>query len=180
MHQEGNYPLTKNESHDIDDILLTFSNEDPTLDPIYLSNEVFSPFIPQPYALILVLPIPIPRPDYLMNFLKGTLLHIYMEQVNLLSKIIFREVFYNNSHVKGIYFIEEGEVESTGGRIVARGWVTNGKCKSEGYGWKFKLLPFLKSIAKNEHIWKQFLNDLTSNKEYPFKISYLLGREEDF
>jgi hypothetical protein len=50
---------------------------------------------------------------------------------------------------KGIYFIEEGEVESTSGRIVARGWVTNGKCRSSGYGWKFKPLPFLKFIAKN-------------------------------
>lgn len=92
---------------------------------------------------------------------------------------MFRELFYKNSCIKGVYFIQEGQVESTGGRIVARGWVTNGKCRSEGYGWKFKVLPFVKSIAKNEHIWKQFTNDLALNKQYPFKLSYLLGLEED-
>lgn len=70
-------------------------------------------------------------------------------------------------------------MESTGGRIVARGWVSNGKCKSSGYGWKFKPLPFLKSMAKNEHIWKQFTNDLTLNKEYPLHISFILGLDEE-
>jgi hypothetical protein len=40
-------------------------------------------------------------------------------------------------------------VVSTGGRVVARGWVTNGKCRSSGYGWKFKPLPFFKAIVKN-------------------------------
>jgi hypothetical protein len=114
-----------------------------------LSNEVFSPFVPQPYALILIIPVPLPKSDNLLNFLKGSLLHIFIDQVSLLNKIVFKENFYKNSTIKGIYFIEQGEVESTGGRIVARGWVTNGKCKSEGYGWKFKVLPFMKSITKN-------------------------------
>lgn len=81
--------------------------------------------------------------------------------------------------MRGIYFIEEGEVESTGGRIVARGWVSNGKCKSSGFGWKFKPLPFLKALARNEHIWKQFTNDLTLNQEYPIRISHILGLEEE-
>ncbi len=70
-------------------------------------------------------------------------------------------------------------MESTGGRVVARGWVSNGRCKCAGYGWKFRPIPFLKAIAKNEHIWKQFLNDLMLNHEYPFKVSYLLGLEEE-
>jgi hypothetical protein len=85
----------------------------------------------------------------MLNFLKATLLHVYADQANLLMKIASREVFYKGSTIKGVYFIEQGEVESTGGRVVARGWVTNGKCKSEGYGWKFKTLHFFKSIAKN-------------------------------
>lgn len=143
---------------------MNFSNEDTQFDPIFLSNEVFSPFIPQPYALILILPLALPKADHLFNYVKGSLLHIYIDEINLLSKLIFKETFYKNSVVKGIYFIDQGEVESTGGRIVARGWVTNGKCKSEGFGWKFKVLPFMKSILKNEHIWKQFINDLTLNK----------------
>ena len=114
----------------------------------------------------------------MLSFLKATLLHVYLEQANLMHKIASREVFYKHTLIKGIYFIEQGEVESTGGRVIARGWATNGTCKSEGYGWKFKALPFIKSIAKNEQIWKQFLNDLTLNKEYPFKLSYILGIRE--
>ena len=78
MFQEGKLPLSKNESHDIEDILLNFSVFEDNIDPIYLGNEVYSPFIPQPYALILILPVPMPRHDHMMNFLKGTLLHIYL------------------------------------------------------------------------------------------------------
>lgn len=88
-------------------------------------------------------------------------------------------MFYKGSKFKGIYFIEEGEVQSTSGRVVARGWVTNGKCNNSGYGWKFKPLPFFKFIAKNYNIWKQFINDLTLNKEYPFKLSYILNLAEE-
>lgn len=111
--------------------------------------------------------------------MRGSLLHVYAPDVNLLQKVILRENFYKNSTLKGIYFVEEGEVESGGGRVIARGWLTNGKCKTEGYGWKFKPLPFIKAIAKSDHIWKQFLNDCTLNKEYPFKMSSLLGLNEE-
>lgn len=63
---------------------------DETVDPILLSNEVYTPFVAQPYALILILPICLPKPEYLVNFMKGTLLHVYLDQANLLSKVIFR------------------------------------------------------------------------------------------
>jgi hypothetical protein len=78
---------------------------DDITDPILLSNEVFSPFIPQPFALILVIQTPHPRPDQLINFFRGTLLHVLVEQANLFSKVIFPEIFYKNSFLKGIYFI---------------------------------------------------------------------------
>ena len=108
LFQDGSLSISKNDSHDIEDILYNFTCLEEGLDPIYLSSEVFSPFVPQTFALILVLPIPQPRPDLMMNFLKGTLLHVYMEQANLVNKIAFREVFYKNSTIKGIYFIEQG------------------------------------------------------------------------
>ena len=84
---------------------MNFSLPDDLTDPIFLSNEVFTPFVPQPYALIMIISIPLPRPDLLINFLKGTLLHFLVEQANLLSKVMFRDVFYKNTVIKGIYFI---------------------------------------------------------------------------
>ena len=152
--------LSKGESHEVDDILLKFDVPDPQFSPVLLSTEVFSPFIACPYALVVVLPVEHPRHEHLLHFLRGSLLHVFSQEVNLLQKVMFRENFYKNSLLKGLYFVEEGEVESGGGggRVIARGWVTNGKCKTEGYGWKFKPLPFVKAIAKSDHIWKQFLN----------------------
>lgn len=74
-------------------------------DPIYLSNEVFSPFMPHTYALVMVLPSNYPRQELLINFLKSSLLHVYVDQSNVLSKVMFRETFYKNSIIRGIYFI---------------------------------------------------------------------------
>jgi hypothetical protein len=53
----------------------------------------------------MVLPVKFPRQEELVNFLKGTLLHVYLEQANLLSRVLSREIFYKNSVVRGIYFI---------------------------------------------------------------------------
>jgi hypothetical protein len=108
LHQQSLLLIPKNESSDIDDILLHFDNPDGTTDPIYLSNELFPPFIPQPYALVMVLPVHFPRQEHLISFLKSSLFHVYAEQANLLSRVISREIFYKNSTVRGIYFIEEG------------------------------------------------------------------------
>ena len=73
-----------------------------------------------------------------------------------------KEMFYKNSILKGIYFVEEGEVEVKSGRIIARGWTTKGKCKTSGHGWKFKPVPFVRFLGKYK-VWKQFFNDLKLN-----------------
>lgn len=60
--------------------------------------------------------------------------------------------------------MEEGEVETKSGRIVARGWVINGRCKSITQVWRFhKVMTFFKYILCNENIWKQFINDIKLN-----------------
>jgi len=58
----------------------------------------------------MVVPVSLPKHENLINFLKSTLLHIYLDYVNVLSKVISRELFYKNTTFKGVYFIEEGEV----------------------------------------------------------------------
>lgn len=88
------------------------------------------------------------KPDCL-SLIKGSLLHVYQQNINVIHKIVTKEIFYKNTHFKGIYFVESGEVEVKSGRIVARGWVTNGKCKNSGIGWRFKPMPFVKFISKN-------------------------------
>ena len=72
-------------------------------------------------------------------------------------------------------------MEVKSGRIIARGWTTNGKCKTSGIGWKFKPVPFIRFSGKFK-VWKQFFNDLKSNEEYPFNIIHILGLndEDDF
>lgn len=65
------------------------------------------------------------------------------------------------------------------GRVIARGWTTFGKCKTSGFGWRFKPIPFIRFIVKNSAIWKQFFNDIQLNNEYPFNIVNLLGLNED-
>ena len=84
--------------------------------------------------------------------------------------------------LRGIYFVDEAEVEVTSGRILARGWTTYGKARSSGYGWKFKPIPFIRFLIKNPAIWKQFINDIKLNDEYPFNIIHILGLndEDDF
>lgn len=158
---------------------MNFTLPDDMVDPVFLSKEVYHQFVPQPFALVMVIPVSLPKQEHLFEFLKSSLLHIYLEYINVLSKVIIREQFYKNSVIKGIYFIQEGEVQSSGGRVVARGWVTNGKCKAQGYGWKFKPLPFFKSLAKNQYVWKQFVNDLQLNKEYPVRVNNILSLEND-
>lgn len=103
--QQGIYPIGKNESHDTQEILLHLDQPDDSADPVLLSNEVFSPFVPQPYALVLVIPVPLPRPDQLLAFLRNTLLHVYVEQAQLINRITIRENFYKNSVLRGIYFV---------------------------------------------------------------------------
>lgn len=77
---------------------------------MFLSKEVFPQFVPQPFALVMVIPVSLPKQENLINFLKSTLLHIYLDHANVLNKVISRELFYKNTIFKGIYFIEEGEV----------------------------------------------------------------------
>lgn len=96
--------------------------------------------------------------------MRSSLLHVYHEESLLLGRIMHRELFHKNIIIRGIYFIEEGEVEATSGRVIARGWVTNGKCKNSGYGWRFKPFPFVRFLARNALVWKQFLNDIISNE----------------
>lgn len=89
LHEQNLFPLSKNESHDIDDVLLHFTipNE---VDPIILSNEVFSPFVPQPFAIVIVLPFAWPKPEALNHFLRSSLLHMYIDNANLLNKVVYR------------------------------------------------------------------------------------------
>ena len=75
--------------------------------------------------------------------------------------------------------MDEGEVEVPSGRIIARGWTCFGKCKVAGVAWKFKPVPFIRFLAKNPSVWKQFMNDLTLNNEYPFNIIHILGLNDD-
>ena len=90
LFQQGNYHVPRNESHEIDDILINFSTPEDILDPVYLGNEVFPNFIPQPFALVMIVPIVPLRPDNMLSFLKGTLLHIYYEQAQVVNKIATR------------------------------------------------------------------------------------------
>lgn len=126
----------------------------------------------------MLVPTKIVKPECL-NFIKSSLLHVYLDEANLLSKILTKETFYKNSHLRGIYFIDEGEVEVNSGRILARGWTTFGKVKSSGFGWKFKPIPFIRFLIKNPLIWKQFMNDIKMNDEYPFNIIHILGLNDD-
>lgn len=84
---------------------MNFSLPDDMVDPVFLSKEVFHQFVPQPYALVLVVPVSLPKQENLFEFIKSSLLHIYLDHLNVLSKVIFREMFYKNSLIKGIYFI---------------------------------------------------------------------------
>ncbi len=46
--------------------------------------------------------------------------------------------------------MEEGEVETKSGRVVARGWVINGKCRSTTQVCKFtKIMAFFKYVLDN-------------------------------
>ena len=72
-----------------------------------------------------------------------------MDQAVLLSRISSKIVMHKNTKLKGINFVEQGEMQVTSGRVVARGWVTTGVCKNSGIGWKFKPFPFLKFLAQN-------------------------------
>lgn len=101
--------------------------------------------------------------------MKSSLLHTYIDESHLVNRVISKEIFYKNSTLKGIYFIEEGEVEVKSNRIIARGWTVNGKSKTSGIAWKFKPIPFIRFLGKYK-IWKQFLNDLKLNEEHPFNI----------
>lgn len=111
---------------------------------------------------MLVVPSKNLKPDC-FSFIKSSLLHVFYEEANLLSKVVLKEAFYKNSILKGIFFIEEGEVEVKSGRVIARGWATYGKCKTTGVAWKFKPVPFIRFLSKNSAIWKQFFNDITLN-----------------
>lgn len=37
-------------------------------------------------------------------------MHVYMDEAHLLNRIMTKELFYKNSILKGLYFIDEGEV----------------------------------------------------------------------
>lgn len=124
------------------------------------------------------MPAKIIKPECL-NFIKSSLLHAYIDEANLISRILTKELFYKNSILKGLFFIDEGEVEVKSGRIIARGWTTYGKCKTSGFGWKFKPIPFVRFIMKNPSIWKQFYNDICLNSEYPFNIVHILSLNDD-
>ena len=72
--------------------------------------------------------------------------------------------------------MEEGEVETKSGRVVARGWVIGGKCRSTSQVCKFtKIMAFFKYVLDNENVWKQFTNDLKLNGEWPIKVSDVLN-----
>lgn len=154
---------------------------DAKTDEIYLGNEVHSPFVPLEKSIVMVVPSRILKPECI-EFIKSSILHSYVDEAALLNRVIQKELFYKNSVLRGIYFIDEGEVEVPSGRIIARGWTCFGKCRVSGYGWKFKPIPFIRFFAKNPSIWKQFLNDLDLNQEYPFNIIHILGlnEEDDF
>ena len=57
---------------------MNFSFPEDTVDPVFLSREIFHQFVPQPFALVLVIPVCLPKQDNLMEFLKSSLLHIYL------------------------------------------------------------------------------------------------------
>jgi hypothetical protein len=92
---------------------------------------------------------------------------------------MIREEFFRGLVIKGIYFVEEGEVSVKSGRIIVRGWTTYGKCKVSGFGWKFKPIPFIRVLIRNSTIWKQFFNDILLNGEYPYSIENILGLTSD-
>ena len=135
---------------------------DPLIEEVYLSNMVFSPFVPIEKTIVMVIPSKSYKYEC-SSFVKSSLLHIYLDESPILSKIMSKELFYKNSILKGIYFVEEGEVEVKSGRIIARGWTTNGICKTSGHGWKFRPVPFMRFVGKYK-VWKQFLNDLKLNE----------------
>jgi hypothetical protein len=84
-----------------------------------------------------------------------------------------KNVFYHNSELKGINFVEEGEVDCKG-RNIARGWVISGRAKTAGYAWQFPPIFFFKYIATNPSVWKQFVHVMDLNGEIPFQIDKLL------
>lgn len=88
------------------------------------------------------------KPDNI-EFLKSSTLHSYIDQAQLLMRISSKILLRKGANIKGIIFIEEGEVQVTSGRIVARGWVTNGTCRNSSAVWKFKPMNFVKFIAKH-------------------------------
>lgn len=80
----------------------------------------------------------------------------------LFGQAVQKNVFYRNYELKGINFVDEGEVDCKG-RNIARGWVIQGKAKSAGYSWLFPPIFFFKYVAKNPAVWKQFVHDMDLN-----------------
>jgi len=52
------------------------------LDPIFLSSQIYSPFVLQPYTLALIRAVPSPKLDQLQT--------VYFYQANLLNKVMYR------------------------------------------------------------------------------------------
>jgi hypothetical protein len=129
------------------------------IESVYVGNEVFSPFVPLEKTIVMIVPVKLPKPDC-FDFVMSSLLHTFINDVYLLSKFMAREAFYPNSVLRGVYFVEEGEVEVISGRKMTRGWTTNGRCRTPGFGWKFKPMHFMRIITKSATVWKQFHNDL--------------------
>jgi len=69
---------------------MNYEFTDSTIEPAYLGNEVFSPFYPLPTCIIMVMPFKVPKPDTLINFMKGSVTHVYLDQAALINKIMQR------------------------------------------------------------------------------------------
>jgi hypothetical protein len=175
----GKYVFAKHEKlFTLQDLLLSHELPEAGTESVYVGNEVFPPFVPLERSVVMLLPVKLPKPEC-FDFVMSSLLHAFTCDVYLLSKIMVREVFYRNSVLRGVYFVEEGEVKVASGRIVTRGWITNARGRVSGFGWKFKPMHFMQVIAMNHSVWKNFYNDLELNGELPFNIKSILGLSND-
>lgn len=104
---------------------------------------------------------------------------MYLNDTLLFSQTVKKHPFYRGYEIKGIHFIDEGEVDCKG-RNIARGWVVQGKAKSAGFSWLFPTIFFFKYVAKNQVIWRQFVHDMDLNGEVPFRVERLLEGVDGF
>ena len=63
--------------------------------------------MPVEKTVVMLIPFKIMKPECL-DFIKSSILHTYVDESQLLSKIITKEIFYKNSVLRGIYFVDEG------------------------------------------------------------------------